>query len=845
MALASRCFLSIPAMANYIEEGEITLGLVNPICATSSLKVLTFSSKPSPLLCDLFRTELYKSVLALIFALKEINENPDLLPNITLGFQMYDSCFSEASAIQATIQVTGNGHHIPNYNCGCRPIVPAIIGDITTSSLAMARVLGLWKLPQISYIASHPSLSNKQEFPSFFRTTISTESQPQVLIELCKRFGWTWIGVFVSSSDNYLQGVATLKRDAAKNGICIAFFETVSYDYSIAKMPAIIENISKSTAKVIILYCSPADVYMILVQVIQQNLTEKLWIGIEAWYTTPVVQYKKFWKVLSGTLGIAKSRKVLPYFSSFLQSLNPSVYPRMLSIRQFWEIIFMCKWLFENGNTSLCNASISSLTCTGLEKIVTDDIKEFNDPTSQGVYMAHNALNAIAHAFHGLLSCKPGEGPFRQKSCADEHDIQPWQLLYYLKRVHFINTAGEEVFFDFNGDIYEQFDILNWHVKGNQEHYVKVGSFNRFLSASRKLFINESLITWADSPSKVPSSVCSDNCVAGYWKAPKKGQPVCCFDCILCPEGMISNETNSVSCYICQEDQWPNNRRSQCIPKVIEFLSYEEPLGLVLAFFSILFSVITGLIFYVFLKFRDTVLVKANNRNLSYLILLSLKFCFLCSLMFIGYPTDLACTFRQTAFGIIFSICISCILAKTIIVVFAFNATKPGSNLKIWVSFKTAIIVIAISTSIQMVIVLTWVVKFSPFLEYNYHILAGIILLECDEGSVVMFYCIIGYLGILATISFVVAFLARNLPDSYNEAKYITFSMLTFLSVWSTFIPAYLSTKGKYIVAVEIFAILLSSFGLLCCIFAPKCYIILLKPSLNTREYLTSRTYKT
>ncbi|XP_072287635.1 extracellular calcium-sensing receptor-like [Pyxicephalus adspersus] len=630
---------------------------------------------------------------------------------------MYDSCFSEASAIQATIQVTGNGHHIPNYNCGCRPIVPAIIGDITTSSLAMARVLGLWKLPQV----------------------------------------------------------------------------------------------------------------------IQQNLTEKLWIGIEAWYTTPVVQYKKFWKVLSGTLGIAKSRKVLPYFSSFLQSLNPSVYPRMLSIRQFWEIIFMCKWLFENGNTSLCNASISSLTCTGLEKIVTDDIKEFNDPTSQGVYMAHNALNAIAHAFHGLLSCKPGEGPFRQKSCADEHDIQPWQLLYYLKRVHFINTAGEEVFFDFNGDIYEQFDILNWHVKGNQEHYVKVGSFNR---------VNKKIKTPSFNV-KVPSSVCSDNCVAGYWKAPKKGQPVCCFDCILCPEGMISNETNSVSCYICQEDQWPNNRRSQCIPKVIEFLSYEEPLGLVLAFFSILFSVITGLIFYVFLKFRDTVLVKANNRNLSYLILLSLKFCFLCSLMFIGYPTDLACTFRQTAFGIIFSICISCILAKTIIVVFAFNATKPGSNLKIWVSFKTAIIVIAISTSIQMVIVLTWVVKFSPFLEYNYHILAGIILLECDEGSVVMFYCIIGYLGILATISFVVAFLARNLPDSYNEAKYITFSMLTFLSVWSTFIPAYLSTKGKYIVAVEIFAILLSSFGLLCCIFAPKCYIILLKPSLNTREYLTSRTYKT
>ncbi|XP_018414826.1 PREDICTED: extracellular calcium-sensing receptor-like [Nanorana parkeri] len=792
-----------------------------------------------------FRTDLYKSSLALVFATKEVNENPDLLPNITLGFQMYDSCFFEASALQATIQVTsGDRHRIPNYNCGPQPIVPAIIGDLSTSSMAIARVLGLWKLPQVSYIASHPSLSNKREFPSFFRTTISTESQPQALIELCKKFRWTWIGLLVSSSDNYIQDVVALKREAAKNGICISFLETVSYGRSVKKMPMIIEYIRKSTVKVIILYCSPAEGDMIFVEVVQQNLTEKLWIGIESWYTSPVVQNKNFWKVLNGTIGIAKSRNVLPHFSSFLNSLNPSVYPKMLSITQFWGNLFKCKWRLNEGNTSLSSAGVAGQTCTGLEKIVTDDIREFSDSTSQAVYMAHNALYAIVHALHSQMSCKSGEGPFKLKSCADKYNIQPWQLLYYLKRVHFVNTAGKEVFFDANGDIYGNFDILNWHVEGNQGRYVKVGSFDTFVSDREKLSINESSITWVGSPNKVPYSVCSDNCSAGYWKAPQKGQPACCFDCIPCPEGMISNETNSISCYICPEDQWPNNGKNKCDPKVIEFLSYEEPLGMVMSFFSILFSVITGLIFYIFLKFRDTVVVKVNNRNLSYLILLSLKFCFLCPLMFIGYPTSLICTFRQSVFGIIFSFCISCILAKTIIVVLAFKATNPGSNLKTWVSFKTAIIIIVNSTFFQMLIMLTWVVKFSPFLEHNYHILVGIILIECNEGSVVMFYCTVGYLGVLATISFVVAFLARNLPDSYNEAKYITFSMLTFLSVWSTFIPAYLSTKGKYIVAVEIFAILLSSFGLLCCIFAPKCYIILLKPSMNTREYLTSKAYK-
>lgn len=261
-----------------------------------------------------------------------------------------------------------------------------------------------------------------------------------------------------------------------------------------------------------------------------------------------------------------------------------------------------------------------------------------------------------------------------------------------------------------------------------------------------------------------------------------------------------------------------------------------------MALFSILFSIITLIVLYIFLKFRDTVVVKANNRNLSYLILLSLNFCFLCSLMFIGYPTRLTCTVRQFIFAVTFSFCVSCILAKTIIVVIAFKATKPGSNLRVWLGLRTAILIVTISTSFQMIIILVWLARFPPFLEHNYQVLVGTILLECNEGSTVMFYCTLGYLSVLAIISFVVAFLARNLPDRFNEAKYITFSMLTFLSVWCTFIPAYLSTKGKYIVSVEIFAILMSSFGLLCCIFGPKCYIIILKPSMNTREYLASKS---
>ncbi|OCT56234.1 vomeronasal type-2 receptor 26-like [Xenopus laevis] len=282
----------------------------------------------------------------------------------------------------------------------------------------------------------------------------------------------------------------------------------------------------------------------------------------------------------------------------------------------------------------------------------------------------------------------------------------------------------------------------------------------------------------------------------------------------------------------------PNEERSQCIAKVEDFLSYTNVMSVFFSAITALFFLISLSILGVFIIHRDTPIVRANNRSLSFLLLVSIKLSFLSVFLFLGRPVDITCMLRSFTFGITFSIAVSSLLAKTIVVCVAFKATKPGSSWRKWVGVKLSNSVVLFCSSIQIIICMTWLSISPPFQELDLHTYPGTIIIQCNEGSAIGFYSVIGYMGLLAAVSFVLAFLARTLPDSFNEAKYITFSMLLFCSVWITMIPAYLSTKGKNTVCVEIFAILTSSAGLLASIFLPKCYIILLRCEMNTKMYV-------
>ncbi|XP_075117021.1 vomeronasal type-2 receptor 26-like [Leptodactylus fuscus] len=325
-----------------------------------------------------------------------------------------------------------------------------------------------------------------------------------------------------------------------------------------------------------------------------------------------------------------------------------------------------------------------------------------------------------------------------------------------------------------------------------------------------------------------PRSVCSDSCPTGYRKMIHEGKPPCCYDCVPCPRGEISNHTDMISCWQCPDDLWPNEKKDKCIKKQVTYLSYEEMLGTTLACSAIVLLIASLVTLAIFVHYWNSPVIKATNRYLSFLLLLSLTFTFGSCLLFIGHPGQITCLLRQTIFGLSFTVSVSTLLAKTILVVLAFRATKPASRLRRFMGKKVPCFIVSFCSSIQALICALWLGTCPPTPILDIHSQPGLIVIECDEH--VGFYVMLSYIGCLAMGCLVIAFPARNLPDRYNEAKFITFSMLVFFSAWIPFIPGYLSTKGKYTVAVEVFAILVSAAGVLGCISFPKIFIIFCTP---------------
>ncbi|XP_075433996.1 extracellular calcium-sensing receptor-like [Ascaphus truei] len=842
LLLSLGCKLRGSDLTGVYKHGDVLIGAVIAFHLGIEYLETIFTETPPQGACQFFYSDVFQQFQAMRFTIEEINRRHDLLPNITLGFQIYDSCRVLQRQLDGTLKIiTGQNQGIPNFSCREKPLLAAIIGHSTsTFSILMAHIMGVYRYPQISHVSTSSLLSDRTQFPSFFRTVPSDAFQSQGLAQLVLYFGWTWVGLVALGNDYGQQGIQVIKQEILKAGACVAFTEFILLSRLDKNTPHLIRVIKYSTAKVVLVFSTDLDTIPLLDGMLRQNVTGKIFVASEAWSISKILSVEKYSSILSGCIGFAFYSSKIAGFREHLNSVRVFNTTGEIWAKKFWEKAFGCEFLDQRN----LNGSLTNLTklCTGNEELGSIQ-NSYNDVSNlRSPYNIYTAIYIIAKALHDLQTCQGWRGPFYNGSCTDIQNFKPWQLLHYIQNVRVRLSNGREIFFDRNGDPPAVYDIVNWQLGADGVmRQIKVGSYDTAASDGNTFNINTSAVMWASGSRQIPQSFCSQSCTSGYRRVLRKGEPVCCFQCVPCPQGEISNQTDSIDCSKCPWDKWPSLQKDSCHPKTIEFLSYEELLGATLAATSLFSSVIPVLIFGLFIRYKNTPIVRANNYTLSCLLLVSLSLCFLCSLTFIGYPHPEKCLLRQAAFGMVFAFCVSCILAKTFMVVFAFMATKPGSRLRKWTSPRVSYMIIVFCSFLQFLVCISWLVLSPPFQENNIQSQPGVIIAECNEGSTTAFWCMLGYLSLLATISFIVAFLARQLPDSFNEAKFITFSMLAFLSVWVSYIPASLSARGKYTVAMEVFAILSSSWALVVCMFVPKCFIILFRPDMNSRERLMGK----
>ncbi|KAG1925399.1 extracellular calcium-sensing receptor-like, partial [Pimephales promelas] len=664
------------------KDGEIIIGGAFSIHSKINLEIPSFTEIPHRLLCTSLNLREFRFAQTMIFAIEEINSNQMLLPNISFGYQIFDSCGSTLASMRSSMALINGQELTAEHTCSGKTAVKAIIGESESSStIVLSRATGPFKIPVISHFATCACLSNRKQFPSFFRTIPSDYYQSRALAQLVKHFGWTWVGAVRSDNDYGNNGMTTFVEIAEREGVCIEYSEAISRTNSKEKTARVVEVIKKGSAKVLVAFLAQGEMDVLLEEIIRQNVTGLQWVGSESWITARYLATERISKVLGGAVGFTISKSKIPGLKEFLLKVNPSQNPSNALLREFWEMTFGCRLSsttssqfeyekFCDGSENLSNVS-NAFT----------DVSELR--ISNNVY---KAVYAVAYALHNTIACKTSNSSYSEKmTCGDKDLMVSSQVLHSLQNVNFTMASGQTVYFDKNGDPMARYELINWQKnRAGETNFITVGHYDASLPSEQQFVMNSINIVWEGDSYTVPVSVCSESCPPGTRKAVKKGKPICCYDCIPCTEGEISNTTDSVTCLRCHQDFWSNLQNNGCVKKETEFLSYEEIMGILLTTISVVGVFITMIIAVIFFRHKNTPIVKANNSELSFLLLISLMLCFLCSLTFIGRPTEWSCMLRHTAFGITFVLCIACVLGKTIVVLMAFRATLPGNNVMKW-----------------------------------------------------------------------------------------------------------------------------------------------------------------
>ena len=783
---------------------------------------------------------------ATIFAIEKINKNSSILPNVTIGYDLRDYCCRNARAMKIAYDFMCDGDpvHKSNQNISTSltryvketktKTISALVGPFNSgTAVLVASLLQVYDIPAISPSATSDELSS-QMYKDFFRTVPPDNWQAKVMADIIELFNWTYVAA-VGLDDSYgHNGISALEKESYnRTTFCIAFSEYIPrLGYWNKTKQTVLKIKRRSEVAVIILWLSVGYGRTFFAEATTQNV-EKTWILCDA-LSGRRTYLNSHLTILNGSLGIKPHDYSVLEFEEHLKTITPakSIERGAHWWEEFWRLHFNCSATNSNeqSGVSLCETNLT--LHYALQKI-------------RGSYVSYiiDAVYAIAHALDNIYRCSltiHGAGK-RGKCPPVKPTVKGRDLKKYLRNISFDGLTGKVRFDKFGDPLTASYDIINFQLDSTTDAAPKsilVGSWNK--NNTPKLKVDLSRLRWRTP--FTPLSFCSSECLPGTRR--EKTEP-CCWDCIKCPLGTVSTKVGSISCTKCDPETKSNEGRSRCEKLPLVNITHLNVYGITITVVASLGFILILFVGGTYIKFFNTPVVKASNREVSFLLLFGISALFILAVLELSEPSHSLCTatFFWRYFGL--NLCITVLFLKTMRIASVFEVDKVAQLFTPCYKTLTRQGIFLSVTNLAVLCLLALWIFLDPPRRNKIIRLDEYVFLVCKpfDGNVglALFIAVCAYTLIVASLCTYYAFKARRIPENFNETKYIGFSMYILLLSSLAYYPVLFAFESWYVTIVSCTTTLVTSFGMLGCMFGPRIYIIFFHSQQNTIESVRSQ----
>ena len=610
---------------------------------------------------------------ATIYAVEKVNKDPHILTNVTLGLVATDYCRKETVAIGQILRMLSGYEEKDNcrlFDGEERPRIIGIVGPISSSSVvATAAILNLYRTPQICQVASSDELGDKSKYPYLYRMVPPDRYQAEVMVDILSFFNWTYIAVLHEENTYGFNGLKFIRQFSNRAGVCIENAYPLSDKFEEEDYEQLLATLMSRKATAIVIFAFPYKIN-ILFRAAKKMKAQGRFIWVLS-KTASLAVFKGAEEFTHGTLIIRYNFEVDENLKRFTENLSPRTNPDVPGLNDIWRQHLKC-----DLSSGLTSPECSSYKFDDIEAFAFDPITTYVD---QGVTMIAKALDNF------ITERCPGA---RQDRTELRRCVDPKLIGDYLAKTEIEGPTGKLRFVD--GAVLRDFQLLQLQKHDGKYHLERVGIWYR---DSSSVSIDLDKLQWPNTSTRnyeltsensgqsgLPESVCAKPCGVGEFYI--QGELPCCWDCRSCRDNEII-VNNATTCKVCQYLTWPDDVSvTSCLPIMPSFMRWDDIYGIGLALLAGVGGLTTLATLRLVIVHRERRVIKGASWGMISVILLGQLMAFITVPIFIAQPSLAICICNKFGFSMSCTLIFSPLLVKTsrVYQVFAASArlTTPG-----------------------------------------------------------------------------------------------------------------------------------------------------------------------